>query len=127
MSAQTLRNRYVSDTVATVSPARLVTMLYDALVRDLVQAEQALAAGQRQDANERLLHAQAIVTELRLSLDTSTWEGGPALGDLYDFLLRELISANVNRDEAKVLSCRRLVEPLCEAWHAAAGQVAAQQ
>ena len=127
MSTQTIRNRYVSDTVATVSPARLVTMLYDALVRDLLQAEQALEEARRQDANERLLHAQAIVTELRVSLDTSVWEGGPALAGLYDFLLRELIDANVSRDADKVLSCRHLVEPLCEAWHAAADQVGAVQ
>ena len=127
MSSQTLRNRYVSDTVATVSPARLVTMLYDALVRDLHQAEQALETGERQVANERLLHAQAIITELRVSLDTSVWEGGPALAGLYDFLLRELVDANVNRDAEKLRSCRHLVEPLAEAWHIAADQVTAQQ
>ena len=127
MSTRTLRNRYVSDTVATVSPARLVTMLYDSLVGDLVRAEQALTDGSRQEANERLLHAQAIVTELRVSLDVSLWEGGPALAGLYDFVLRELIDANVQRDAAKVASCRRLVEPLRDAWHAAAAQLAAEQ
>lgn len=127
MSTKTLRNRYLTDQVATVSPARLITMLYDALVKDLTQAEQALAAADRQQANERLLHAQAIVTELRVSLDTSSWEGGPALAGIYDFLLRELINANVGRDAEKVAACRDLVEPLAEAWHAAAAQVATDQ
>ena len=124
MSTRTLRNRYVSDTVATASPARIVTMLYDSLVGDLVRAEQALDENARQEANERLLHAQAIITELRVSLDVSRWDGGPALADLYDFVLRELIDANVQRDTAKVSSCRRLIEPLRDAWHAAAAQLA---
>ena len=35
MNASMIRNRYVGDSVATASPARLVTMLYDRLVRDL--------------------------------------------------------------------------------------------
>ena len=43
MNASMIRNRYVGDSVATASPARLVTMLYDRLVRDLVTAEAALA------------------------------------------------------------------------------------
>jgi flagellar secretion chaperone FliS len=124
MTTRTLHNRYVTDTVATVSPARLVTMLYDSLVNDLVRAEQALGGTDRQEVNERLLHAQAIVTELRVSLDVSAWEGGPALAGLYDFVLRELIDANVNRDAAKVAACRELVEPLRDAWHQAATQVA---
>ena len=41
MSLQAVRNRYVQDAVSTVTPAKLVTMLYDALTRDLQLAEQA--------------------------------------------------------------------------------------
>ena len=39
----------MSDAVETVSPAKLVTMLYDALVRDLVVAEEAMKCHTAED------------------------------------------------------------------------------
>lgn len=120
MSANTLRARYVSDTVATVPPSKLLTMLYDALVKDLVQAQEAIMATDRWQANDRLTHAQAIVTELKVSLDPTKWSGGPALMKVYDYLLEQLIAANVEKSAPKVATCRRLVEPLRDAWHQAA-------
>ena len=119
-----LRARYMGDTVATVPPARLVTMLYDALAQDLVVAEGALRDGDLLLANDKLGRAQAIVTELRVSLDPTKWEGGPGLLALYDFVGRELIAANVGKDPAKVRSVRRLIEPLRDAWHQAAATIA---
>lgn len=117
--------RYVDDAVATASPAKLLTLLYDTLARDLQQAEEAIVAGDIETVNHRLGRAQDIVAELRSSLDTTAWEGGPALASLYAHLLTELISANVNKDAAKVADCRRIVEPLRAAWHEAAAAVTA--
>jgi flagellar protein FliS len=125
MSTQLTRNRYVADSVGTASPARLVTMLYDRLVRDLATAEAALAEGDGERAADQLLHAQDIVWELLAGLDPTRWEGGPALASIYQFLLAELLAANVEKDAERVASCRRLVEPLREAWHQAAEEVAA--
>ena len=62
-------------------------MLYDALVRDLNLAEEALRG--RPDlrvVNDRLVHAQAIVLELQAGLDPSKWSGGPGLVRLYNYL-----------------------------------------
>jgi flagellar secretion chaperone FliS len=120
MNASMIRNRYVGDSVATASPARLVTMLYDRLVRDLTTAEAALAGGHLETANNALIHAQEIVWELAAGLDTTKWSGGPALAALYQFILSELLEANVKKDAAKVSSVRGLVEPLRDAWHRAA-------
>ena len=125
MSLQAVRNRYVKDAVSTVSPARLVTMLYDALVKDLSLAEKALAARDMQSAHDRLVHAQDIVLELQSGLDVEKWDGGQALMSLYTFVHRELTMANVRKDLAKVTTVRRLVEPLRDAWHQAAGSSAA--
>jgi flagellar protein FliS len=120
MNASMIRNRYVGDSVATASPARLVTMLYDRLVRDLTTAEVALAARDLEVANNNLIHAQEIVWELAAGLDPTKWSGGPALAALYQFILGELLGANVKKDAAKVATVRELVEPLREAWHQAA-------
>lgn len=124
MSNQMMRDRYVGNSVTTASPARLVTMLYDRLVRDLTVAEAAVAARDFAAANEQLVHAQEIVWELTAGLDPTKWSGGPALASLYQFLLQELVAANVAKDASRIVSCRRLVEPLQEAWHQAAREVA---
>ena len=120
MNTSMIRNRYVGDSVATASPGRLVTMLYDRLVRDLVAAEAALATRDLEGANGALIHAQEIVWELAAGLDPTKWSGGPALASLYQFILDELLAANVQKDAAKVITVRQLVEPLRDAWHQAA-------
>jgi flagellar protein FliS len=123
MSAAALRARYVSDSIATASPARLLVMLYDRLALDLERAEEALAGKDRAEANDQLQHAQDILVELRSSLRVDAWEGGPRLASLYSWLLGELIEANVRQDRAKVAACRRIVQPLHEAWREAAKEV----
>jgi len=120
MNASMIRNRYVGDSVATASPARLVTMLYDRLVRDLATGEAALAVSDLAAANSALVHAQDIVWELAAGLDPTRWSGGPAPAALYQFILTELLEANVKKNAAKVATVRELVEPLRDAWHEAA-------
>jgi flagellar protein FliS len=120
-----LRTRYLHDSVATASPARLLIMLYERLVLDLTQAESALLAGDRATAGPRLLHAQEIIAELHGSLRLDVWDGAAHLADIYGFLLNELVAANVNADAHRVAACRSLVEPLLDAWRQAAVEVAA--
>jgi flagellar protein FliS len=124
MSAAALRARYLGDTIATASPQQLLVMLYDRLALDLERAQAALFAGDRTTANDQLLHAQDIVLELRSSLKVDVWEGGPRLAALYDWLLTELMQANVKRDANRVSSCRQIVEPLRDAWRQAAATLA---
>jgi flagellar protein FliS len=100
-------------------------MLYDRLVADLFQGEEALRADNRELSAERITHAQEIILELRTTLDVEAWSGAPGLASLYGFLLTELIQANVKRDADKVASCRALVEPLRDAWREAASLAAA--
>ena len=125
MTSPALRARYLADSVTTASPAQLLVMLYDRLVLDVVRAEDALRAGDRDAAAQQLMHAQDIVIELRTTLDTSTWTGAAGLAQLYAFLLAELISANVQADADKVAACRGLIEPLRDAWREAAQAAAA--
>ncbi len=114
------RARFLANSVATASPARLLTMLYDRLVLDLARAEEAQRANQRIAASAQLIHAQEIVLELTSSLVVDAWDGGPGLLNLYTFLHSELVRANISGDADKTAACRAIVEPLRDAWHAAA-------
>lgn len=125
MTSPQLRDRYLQDSINTASPGKLLLMLYDRLVLDLMKAEEALRSGEREQAHERITHAQEIVLELRISLDVDAWSGAPALANLYGWLLTELIGANINRDAARIAACRALVEPLRDAWREAAAAAVA--
>jgi flagellar protein FliS len=124
MTAPSLRARYLGDAVSTASPQRLLVMLYDRLALDLERAERALTEGDRSAANEQLQHAQEIVLELQASLRVEIWDGGPRLAALYTWLLTELMRANVKGSARVVADCRKIVEPLRDAWREAAASLA---
>jgi flagellar protein FliS len=124
MSAAALRARYLGDTVATASPHQLLVMLYDRLALDLERAQKAVAAGSREVASEQLQHAQDIVLELLSSLQVDAWEGGPRLAALYNWLLTEMLQAQLKMDSNRISSCRQVVEPLRDAWRQAAASLA---
>jgi len=125
MTASHLRDRYLQDSINTASPGKLLLMLYDRLVLDLMKGEEALRGDDREQAHERITHAQEIVLELRTSLDIEAWSGAPALANLYGWMLTELIGANIAKDADRVAACRALVEPLRDAWREAAAAAVA--
>ena len=88
MTSPQLRDRYLQDSINTASPGKLLLMLYDRLVLDLMQGEEALRDRRPGAGHERLTHAQEIVLELRTSLDVEAWSGAPGLASLYGFLYR---------------------------------------
>jgi flagellar protein FliS len=127
MSYGAARARYADETALTVSPARLLMMLYDRLVQDMLAAEQAMDKGDIATTGERLGRAQEILLELRASLDTSVWAEGEALGSLYMWMVGELMQARFQKSPEKVRVVRELVEPLRDAWRAAAVETATSE
>ena len=120
-----VQSMYASDRVTT-TPERLITMLFDRLVRDLIAAEDAIERQDRAASNKELVHAQQILFELVTALDTSKWSGAAQLAELYLYSIRELITANVDQNGRTVREIRDLLEPLGETWHHAAAVVAQQ-
>jgi flagellar protein FliS len=120
MSQTALQQRYMNDAVSTVSPAKLVLMLYDRLVKDLEDAEEAIKGRQIATASDKLVHAQDIIMELHSGLNPDMWSGGPGLASLYLWFHGELIRANVAKDAGLVSTVRKQIEPLQDAWHQAA-------
>lgn len=127
MSYGLAKARYAADATETASPARLLTMLYDRLVSDLTGAEQALRAQDIGTTGAKIGHAQEILLELHSTLDLTVWPEGAPLASLYLWMVNELMQARLHRTPDRVAECRRLVEPLRDAWLAAAVTVAQQQ
>jgi flagellar protein FliS len=121
------RNAYLVNAVAAAPPERLLTMLYDALVNNIVLAEQAMEGRDYYTLNEKLLRAQEIVLELRGTLKAELWAGGPPLMAIYTYVYRLLVRGNVHKDAGALSEARKLLEPLQSAWHQAAEIVAAER
>lgn len=114
------RNRYHDDGIKMTSPQRLVTLLYQRLLRDLVDADAAIEDGRIEAAHVALIHAQDIVLEFHLALDLEGFEGADRLADIYVYLTDRLVDANRYKDRAIVSECRSMVEPLAEAFETVA-------
>ena len=122
MPAQTLRDRYLSEAVATASPAALVVMLYDRLALDLSRAVEALKEPvDLEGAHNALVHAQDVVMGLRASLRVDEWADAPKLMAVYEWLSSQLLQANMRKDPAIVAHCHEIVAPLQQAWRQASG------
>lgn len=124
MTTTAFHQRYLNDSVSTASPGRLLVMLYDRLCLDLRRAVAAVEAHRREDASAAMLHAQDILLELRGSLNVQEWPAGEQLGQLYTFLLTELVHANLKQDAEKVTACLGIVEPLRDSWQEILDQLA---
>ncbi len=109
----------------TSSPAELILLLYDGLMKDLTQAEERLAQRDWEVAHVALVRAQEIVLELIASLDMNAGDIARQLAPLYEYQYQRLLEANVRKDAGAVAEVIRLVTPLRNAWIAAIRNVQA--
>jgi flagellar protein FliS len=114
-----LADKYRSQAIQTAAGPQLLVMLYDRLAADVDIAGRALDDQDHHMTNERLQHAQRIVRMLRHSLQPDAFAGGRDLLALYDFLLSNLVEANLRKDPELVRECGRVIAPLREAWQRA--------
>ncbi len=117
--------RYGAVKVTTASPAQVLVMLYDGLLRFLREAQTAMVAKQKGRAGERLSKANAILQHLLSSLDP---EKSPVLcarlQSLYIFCMDHVLKANLEQSPAKVDEIIKVLLPLRDAWATAAAEVA---
>jgi flagellar protein FliS len=110
--------------VASADPHALVQMLLDAAVDRMVAARGCIERGEL-GGKAKLLHSCVIIiAELRGSLDLA--RGGPLarnLRDLYEYMTRRLLVANVRSDAGCVNEVLSLLGEIRSAWVAIGPQV----
>ncbi len=112
---------YQETAVSTANKGRLVVLLYEGAIKFLKLALKEIETGNHEARNRYMIRAQDIITELNSVLDTEA--GGQIaenLRQLYDFMYRQLVQANIKQDTAKINDVIRLLEDLNESWKAIA-------
>ena len=108
---------YLTSSVENAPPIKIVRMLYQGALRFIDQAAQIDPEKDFEAFQEKINRADAIVSELRLSLDH---EPAPELTDqlnaLYLFVEDRLRTAFLERSTATLSEARSVLETLLDGW-----------
>jgi len=108
-------NKYLETAVQTASPAQLLIMLYDGVIRYCRQSIKYLEVKDYSNVNTNLLKAQSIISELRVTLDNK-FPISQELHRIYEYFGFRLIQANIKKDASQVEEVLEYILELKEAW-----------
>ncbi|HEV8637871.1 MAG TPA: flagellar export chaperone FliS [Chloroflexota bacterium] len=111
--------QYQRTQTETASPGELIVLLYGGAIKFLTLARQRLDGGDLEAAHRNLLRAQEIILELMISVDVSAGPVARNLFDLYEFMHRHLVEANVKKDGQMIDDVVRLLRELLPSWEQA--------
>lgn len=116
-SYQQTNQNYLKNQVMSASPAQLITMLIAGGIKNVKQAQAAIAVGDVIKTHDKLINAQDIIMELRYSVkEEIDAELSHQLITMYEYMYNQLVLANVNQDVAKVAEVEQLLMDLLNTW-----------
>lgn len=120
--------QYQNSQVNTASPERLLIMMYDGAIRFVGEASSYLEDGRVGERGIAISKAMAIISELSATLDHEI--GGQIaanLAGLYDYMLRELLQANLHDDGERLAIVKEMLADLRLTWLEAIDKVHAEK
>jgi flagellar protein FliS len=103
--------------ILSAGPVELVEILYKAAIQSLEDARRYLQSGDIRERSNAISRAGAILNELAQSLDHA--KGGDiskSLTELYDYMQRQLLRANMEQIEPPLIETSKLLDTLLEGW-----------
>lgn len=98
-------------------PLKLVHLMYEGAVRFIAQAERLDPSREYRDFHDRLSRAEAVVCELRLSLNhAEALEISQQLSTLYLFVEGKLREALMSKRTEPLVHAREVLETLLDGW-----------
>lgn len=107
--------KYRQNSVMSAAPEELTYMLYNGGVRFIRQAMQHIEAKELEKAHEKLVRAQEIYAHLQDTLNRDIEIAGN-LHSLYDFMIHQLMQANIKKDTGILQEIIVLAEDLRDTW-----------
>jgi len=109
------QDAYRKQDIMTASSVDLIIMLYDAMKKNIVLGKRAIAKKDVQSSHKYLIKAQEIVSELINCLDMN-YPISEELLAIYDFILRNVEEANIQKNEAPLEPVSEMIDSLRGAW-----------
>lgn len=117
MKTQNAAQAYLQSAVENAPPVKIVRMLYEGAVRFIDRAEHATVSGDLAARGYWISRTEAIVAELRASLDISLApEVGNELDRLYEYCQHELAQAYLGQENSGLSNARQILSSLHKAW-----------
>ena len=116
MYGNTAHNIYAENNMGIESPAKLIEMLYEGVLRFNAQAKKAIKDGDTEKRVYWINRSIAIVTELVSILDMNQGEVSEYLEGLYNYEIQLLTQANIKKDIDKIDEVSNVFKGLLEAW-----------
>jgi len=112
--------QYLENKIMAAKPEELTYMLYEGIVKFIKKAIIYLESANVQEVNYNAQRAQAIIDELRATLDKSI-AMSESLESLYEYMSFKLVEANLEKDETKFNEVLEIAENFKETWREAFG------
>jgi flagellar secretion chaperone FliS len=106
---------YQQNSVMTASPQELTLMLYNGCLKFIKLAKKAMADNKYEDKNTNMIKAQAIIQELRYTLDPDI-ELSASMAQLYEYMYNRLVEANMKNDTIVLEEVEGYVVELRDTW-----------
>lgn len=106
---------YQQNSVTTASPQELTLMLYNGCLKFIKLGKRAMDEGSIQEKNTNLIKAQAIIQEFLITLNRDV-EISEGLAQLYEYIYRRLVEANMRNDAAILEEAEDQVRELRDTW-----------
>jgi flagellar secretion chaperone FliS len=106
---------YNNTSVMTSSPGELTLMLYNGAIKFLKLAKAAIEGGNIQVTHQNMRRGQDILHELMATLNPD-YEIAKNLMDLYEFMNRHLLQAQLKKSPEMVQEVIALLEDLRNTW-----------
>jgi flagellar protein FliS len=90
-------NQYKQNSIYTSTPEELTLMLYNGLIKFIMQAQSGLEEKDIEKASNSIIRAQDIVLHFQNTLNMK-YEVSHGLDTLYDYMYRRLVEANIKKD-----------------------------
>lgn len=112
--------QYRQTQIDTTPKEQILLMLYDGAVRFLHLAKEGFAEKNIEKIHNNLVKVQNIITEFQANLDMEAGgEFAQNLFNLYEFLSRQLVMANIKKDEAALDLVTKHMTELRDTWQEA--------
>ncbi|MDQ7069092.1 MAG: flagellar export chaperone FliS [Sulfurimonas sp.] len=116
MYTNTAHNIYAQNNISIESPAKLIEMLYEGVLRFNAQAKKAIKDGDVEKRVYWMNRSISVITELISTLDMDQGDISHYLSGLYNYQIQLISDAGHQQNIAKLDECSNVFKVLLEAW-----------